>query len=73
MRGYAIAETGGGGADGGIEVELRKGNELLLVQRRQWQAYKVSVSVVRELYGVMASWGAAGSFLITPGVYTADA
>ncbi len=29
MRGYAIAETGGGGADGGIEVELRKGNELL--------------------------------------------
>lgn len=31
------------------------------------------VSVVRELYGVMAAQGAAGGFVVTSGVFTADA
>ncbi|KWR88143.1 restriction endonuclease [Cupriavidus sp. IDO] len=73
MRGYAVVETGGGGADGGIDLKLQKGTETLLVQCKQWRAYKVSVSVVRELYGVMAAQGAAGGFVVTSGEFTADA
>ncbi|WP_296226970.1 restriction endonuclease [Ralstonia sp. UBA689] len=73
MRGYAVTETGGGGADGGIDLQLRKGGELFLVQCKQWKAYKVSVNVVRELYGVMAAQGAAGGFVVTSGVFTEDA
>jgi restriction system protein len=73
MRGYAVTETGGGGADGGIDLELRKGGEVFLVQCKQWRAYKVSVTVVRELYGVMAAHGAAGGFVVTSGVFTSDA
>lgn len=73
MRGYAVAETGGGGADGGIDLRLRKGNELALVQCKQWRAYKVPVTVVRELYGVMAAQGAAQGFVVTSGQFTADA
>jgi len=73
LRGYAVTETGGGGADGGIDLELRKGGEAFLVQCKQWRAYKVSVTVVRELYGVMAAQGAAGGFVVTSGVFTADA
>ncbi len=73
MRGYAVTETGGGGADGGIDLALRKGNEIFLVQCKQWRAYKVSVGVVRELYGVMAAQGAAGGFVVTSGVFTSDA
>ena len=73
MRGYAVTETGGGGADGGIDLALRKGNETFLVQCKHWRAYKVSVTVVRELYGVMAAQGAAGGFVVTSGVFTSDA
>lgn len=73
MRGYSVSETGGGGADGGVDLELRKGGELFLVQCKQWRAYKVSVTVVRELYGVMAGRGAAGGFVVTSGVFTSDA
>jgi restriction system protein len=73
MKGYTVTETGGGGADGGIDLELRKGNEVLLVQCKQWRAYKVSVSIVRELFGVMAARGATGGFVVTSGVFTADA
>jgi restriction system protein len=72
-RGFSVAETGGGGADGGIDLTLRKGGELFLVQCKQWRAYKVSVNVVRELFGVMAAQGAAGGFVVTSGVFTADA
>ncbi len=55
LQGYQVTETGGGGADGGIDLVLTKGNEKFLVQCKQWKAYKVGVEVVRELYGVMAA------------------
>ncbi len=73
MRGYTVAETGGGGADGGIDLTLKRGGETSLVQCKQWRAYKVPVNVVRELYGVMAAQGAAAGFVVTSGVFTAEA
>lgn len=73
LRGYTVTETGGGGADGGIDLQLTKGGETFLVQCKQWKAYKVSVNVVRELYGVMAAQGAGGGFVVTSGVFTAEA
>lgn len=73
QRGYVVAETGGGGADGGVDLVLTKGAERFLVQCKQWRAYRVPVTVVRELYGVMAAKGAAGGFVITSGRFTEDA
>lgn len=72
-RGYAVAEIGGNGPDGGVDLELRKGNELHLVQCKQWKALKVGVDVVRQLYGVMAARGATGGFVVTTGKFTSDA
>lgn len=73
LQGYQVAETGGGGADGGVDLVLRRGGEKFLVQCKQWRAFKVSVEVVRELYGVMAARGAAGGFVVTSGRFTAAA
>ena len=64
---------GGGGADGGIDLVLRKGGDKFLVQCKQWKAFTVGVTVVRELYGVMAANGAAGGFVVTSGRFTDDA
>lgn len=72
-RGYAVAETGGGGADGGIDLVLKKDGEKFLVQCKQWKAFKVGVATIRELYGVMAAGGAAGGFVVTSGVFTKEA
>ncbi|MEA8592970.1 restriction endonuclease [Pseudomonas aeruginosa] len=71
-RGYSVSETAKG-ADGGIDLVMHKGGELFLVQCKQWKALKVSVQVVRELYGVMSARGAAGGFVVTSGNFTADA
>lgn len=73
LRGYTVTETGGGGADGGIDLVLTKGSEKSLVQCKQWRAQKVGVAIVRELYGAMAAEGAAGGFVVTAGEYTRDA
>lgn len=72
-KGYTVTETGGGGADGGIDLVLKKEGETFLVQCKQWKAYKVSVNTVRELYGVMAAEGATGGFVVTSGVFTDEA
>ncbi len=72
-KGYTIAEMGGGGADGGIDLVLNRNGEKFLVQCKQWKAYKVGVSTIRELYGVMAASGAAGGFVVTSGAFTAEA
>ncbi len=71
-QGYRVEETAKG-PDGGVDLELRRGGELFLVQCKQWKAAKVSVQVVRELFGVMSSRGAAGGFVVTSGVFTKDA
>jgi restriction system protein len=73
LQGYEVSETGGGGADGGVDLVLRKDREKYLVQCKQWKAFKVGVTVVRELYGVMAAHGAAGGFVVTSGRFTDEA
>lgn len=73
LQGYRVAETGGGGPDGGVDLVLTKGGEKFFVQCKQWKAYKVGVDVVRELYGVMAAEGATGGFVVTSGRFTDDA
>lgn len=72
-KGYSITETGGKGADGGIDLILRKGGEKYLVQCKHWRSMKVGVPVVREFFGAMAVEGAAGGFVVTSGQFTAEA
>lgn len=76
-EGYAVVETGGGGADGGVDLVLKRasttGTEQVLVQCKHWKAQRVGVTIVRELYGVMAARGAARGVVVTGGRYTDEA
>lgn len=73
LQGFDVEETGGGGADGGVDLRLRRGGRTFLVQAKHWRAGSVGVTVVRELYGVMAAASAAGGFVVTSGRFTKDA
>lgn len=73
LQGFDVEERGGARPDGGVDLVLRKGSEVFLVQCKQWKALKVGVDVVRELYGVMAARGAAGGFVVSSGRFTDDA
>lgn len=73
QHGYAAERVGGAGADGGVDVILRKAGRTLLVQCKQWNARQVSVNVVRELAGVVVVHGADGGIVVTCGVFTKEA
>lgn len=70
--GYTASRIGGAGADGGVDVIVRKAGRTLLVQCKQWHARQVSASVVRELAGVVVH-GADGGVIVTCGAFTREA
>lgn len=72
-RGFAVAETGGGGADGGVDIALTRGSDRYLVQCKHWRALRVGVEPVRELYGVIHAGRSAGGFVVTSGSFTDEA
>lgn len=72
-QGHTIQETGLGGADGGIDLILRKDGKTTLVQCKQWKTQRVDVKVVREMFGLLAHHGANAVKIVAVGDYTADA
>ena len=72
-QGYAVEETGLGGADGGIDLSLRKNGRRALVQCKQWRRRQIPVNVVREMYGLLAHHGADEVKIACSGTYTRDA
>jgi len=69
-RGYAVENVGGGGADGGIDLRLRRMGETTLVQCKRWKVFKVGVKPIREFIGVMASEGVNRGIFVSSGIYT---
>lgn len=72
-RGYTVEETGLGGADGGIDLVLRRDGKRILVQCKQWRREKVPVNVVREMYGLLTHHRADAVHIAALGGFTPDA
>lgn len=72
-QGYSVQEHGGNAPDGGIDLVLFKDGKKSIVQCKRWKTYSISVSLVRELYGVMAAEKADSCIFVTSGTYTSDA
>ncbi|MFC1750967.1 restriction endonuclease, partial [Pseudomonadota bacterium] len=63
-QGFQVTESKAG-ADGGVDLVLRKADETILVQCKQWRSYKVGVKVVREFFGVMVADNATRAVVVT--------
>ena len=70
--GYRVSE-GSYGADGGIDLELRKDGQHTFVQCKQWKTKKVGVNVVREMFGVLTAHQADYFIIISSGTFTQQA
>jgi len=71
--GYQLVRRGGAHADGGVDLELRRAGEKVLVQCKYWKTWQVGVRPVRELWGVVAGEGATRAIFVTTGGYSAAA
>lgn len=72
-QGYIANTVGTASGDGGVDVELSRPGETIVVQCKQWRAYKVGVTTVRELLGVVVSRGATKGIIVTSGRFTQEA
>jgi restriction system protein len=72
-QGYSVEETGLGGADGGVDLILRKNGRTELVQCNQWRREQINVSVVREMWGLVHHHRADAVKIVTVGEFTRDA
>ena len=73
QQGYSVKQRGGHEADGGIDLELVRGSERLIVQCKHWMKRQVPVQRVRELLGVVTAEGADQGILVATGGFTRDA
>jgi restriction system protein len=72
-QGYHVEEMLGGGADGGVDLRLRKNGNVVVVQCKRWRGKPVPVQVVRELYGVMIDRRASAAKVVATTSFTPDA
>ena len=66
---YVVTERGGAQPDGGIDLDLWRAGERVIVQCKQWKR-QVPVEKVRELLGVVTGEGAVRGILVAPGGFT---
>lgn len=72
-QGYTVIENQTVGADGGIDIRLKKDGDLHLVQCKNWKSIKVDVKVAREMYGVMVAEKASSVKIVISGMFTQEA
>lgn len=72
-QGYFVRENHHVGPDGGIDLTIERGGEVLLVQCKQWRNFKVGVKVVREMLGLVTAHCATGAIVVTCGKFTREA
>jgi len=72
-KGFTVQENMVGGADGGIDLTLRKDGKLHIVQCKRWRSSKVGVPIVREMFGVLQASNAVSVYVVSSGHFTKDA
>ena len=72
-QGYTVDFSLGRGADGGVDLVLRRDGHTALVQCKQWKVYSVGAPVIREMFGIMAAENADEVIIVTTGNFTREA
>jgi restriction system protein len=70
LQGYTVTENKRPDLDdGGVDFDISKGGKIWLVQVKHWR-HEVTVKEAREIWGIVASEGAAGGILIGTSGFT---
>jgi len=73
QAGYIILENNVFAEDPSIDLVMRKGANLYLVQCRYWQNRKLGRREVKNLFALLHDKQASGAFLLTTGIFTNEA
>lgn len=65
--------NGQGGADGGVDLILKKDGQTILVQCKRWNSGNVGAPVIREMAGLLGHHQTDGVKVICAGKFSKDA
>lgn len=71
--GFQVEGNGQRGADGGVDLLLRRNGQITLVQCKHWRTQRVGAPVVREQFGLLTHHQAAAVIIVTTGDFTSEA
>jgi restriction system protein len=72
-QGYQVEFSLGRGADGGVDLILRRDGRTSLVQCKQWKVFSVGAPVIREMFGLLTAERADEAIIVTSGHFTREA
>ena len=72
-QGYQVEFSLGRGADGGVDLIIRRDSRTALVQCKQWKVFSVGAPVIREMFGLMTAEKADEAIIVTSGKFTREA
>lgn len=72
-QGYHVDYSLGQGADGGVDLTLRRDGRTSLVQCKQWKVFSVGAPVIREMFGLLTAEQADEAIIVTSGNFTREA
>jgi restriction system protein len=72
-KGYMALDNIEDGPDGGVDIVLRKDEQVVFVQCKHWKTKKVGVNIVRELLGAMTARNVNEGIVVTSGGFTQEA
>lgn len=72
-QGWSVKGNDKKGADGGIDIWVKKGKVEAIVQCKRYENSSVGVKVVREMFGLLHEHNVQRAYIMTTSYFTKDA
>jgi HJR/Mrr/RecB family endonuclease len=71
-EGWKVTENEKKGADGGVDLWMKKRRMQAIVQCKRYEDAKVTIKVIREMYGLMYEYEVDHAFVVTTSDFTKE-
>ena len=71
-QGWSTTGNSKKGADGGVDIWMKKRKTKSIVQCKRYNKTRVTVKVVREMYGLMYEYKVDKAYIVTTSTFTRD-
>ncbi len=71
-EGWQVRENEKKGADGGVDLWIKKRRSVGIVQCKKYEDARVTIKVIREMYGLMYEYDADRIFVVTTSEFTKE-
>jgi restriction system protein len=71
-EGWKVTENEKKGADGGVDLWMQKRRVRAIVQCKKYEDARVTIKVIREMYGLMYEYEVEHAFIVTTSEFTKE-